>query len=43
MRVAGPLYSDAIGKRDTPHGTYEGMMRHDVDTIVGALLADVDG
>ncbi|HEX6910501.1 MAG TPA: zinc ABC transporter substrate-binding protein [Longimicrobium sp.] len=43
VRVAGPLYSDAMGKRDTPHGTYEGMMRHNVDTIVGALLADGEG
>lgn len=43
VRIAGPLYSDAMGKRDTPHGTYEGMMRHNVDTIVGALLGHVDG
>jgi manganese/zinc/iron transport system substrate-binding protein len=37
VRIAGPLYSDAMGKRGTPHGTYGGMMRHNVDTIVAAL------
>jgi manganese/zinc/iron transport system substrate-binding protein len=40
VRIAGPLYSDAMGARGTPHGTYEGMMRHNVDTIVGALAPD---
>lgn len=37
VRIAGPLYSDAMGKAGTPQGTFEGMMRHDVDTIVREL------
>lgn len=38
-RVAkgGILYSDAMGKAGTRDGTYEGMVRHNVDTIVKAL------
>jgi manganese/zinc/iron transport system substrate-binding protein len=31
------LYSDAMGRADTPEGTYEGMVRHNVSTIVKAL------
>ena len=37
VRIAGPLCSDAMGGAGTSQGTYEGMMRHNVDTIVGAL------
>lgn len=33
----GSLFSDAMGKLGTPEGTYVGMVRHNVDTIVGAL------
>jgi manganese/zinc/iron transport system substrate-binding protein len=33
----GELFSDAMGKPGTPEGTYLGMVRHNVDTIVGAL------
>lgn len=33
----GTLYSDALGKAGTPEGTYEGMIRHNVETIVKAL------
>lgn len=33
----GELFSDAMGKEGTPHGTYAGMIRHNVDTIVNAL------
>ena len=40
VRIAGPLYSDAMGAPGTPQGTYEGMMRHNVDTIVAALGPD---
>jgi manganese/zinc/iron transport system substrate-binding protein len=40
VRIAGPLYSDAMGEPGTPRGTYEGMMRHNVDTIVAALGPD---
>lgn len=35
--IGGSLYSDAMGAADTPEGTYIGMVRHNVDTIVGAL------
>ncbi len=33
----GALYSDAMGQPDTQDGTYAGMIRHNVDTIVAAL------
>jgi len=33
----GELFSDAMGKHGTPEGTYAGMIRHNVDTIVKAL------
>jgi manganese/zinc/iron transport system substrate-binding protein len=33
----GELFSDAMGKDGTPEGTYEGMIRHNVTTIVKAL------
>jgi manganese/zinc/iron transport system substrate-binding protein len=35
--VGGELFSDAMGKDGTPAGTYVGMIRHNVDTIVNAL------
>lgn len=35
--LGGELYSDALGAPDTPAGTYLGMMRHNIDTIVAAL------
>ena len=35
--IGGSLFSDAMGNAGTPEGTYEGMVRHNVDTIVGAL------
>ena len=31
------LYSDALGQPGEPGGTYPGMIRHNVDVIVGAL------
>lgn len=37
IEIGGELYSDAMGDEGTPEGTYEGMVRHNVDTIVGAL------
>lgn len=36
--IGGELFSDAMGSPDTPEGTYLGMVRHNIDTIVGALL-----
>jgi manganese/zinc/iron transport system substrate-binding protein len=35
--VGGELFSDAMGKEGTPEGTYSGMVRHNVNTIVKAL------
>ena len=37
VKVVDTLYGDALGEQGTPGGTYEGMMRYDTDTIVGAL------
>ena len=38
ITIGGELFSDAMGSDGTPEGTYIGMVRHNVDTIVGALL-----
>ena len=38
VRIGGSLYSDAMGNPGTAEGTYIGMVRHNIDTIVGALL-----
>ncbi len=37
ITIGGELFSDAMGKSGTPEGTYIGMVRHNVDTIVKAL------
>lgn len=37
VAIGGTLYSDAMGEAGTPQGTYPGMVRHNVDTIVAAL------
>ena len=37
VAVGGELFSDAMGPEDTPEGTYVGMIRHNVRTIVEAL------
>ena len=37
VEIGGRLFSDAMGDDGTPEGTYEGMVRHNVDTIVKAL------
>lgn len=37
VAIGGELFSDAMGDAGTPEGTYIGMVRHNVDTIVGAL------
>ncbi|RDI95033.1 manganese transporter [Meiothermus sp. QL-1] len=36
--LGGELFSDAAGARGTPEGTYIGMVRHNVRTIVTGLL-----
>jgi manganese/zinc/iron transport system substrate-binding protein len=38
VRIGGSLFSDAMGTAGTPEGTYPGMVRHNVNTIVDALL-----
>lgn len=37
VAIGGQLYSDALGAADSPAGTYTGMVRANVDTIVNAL------
>lgn len=37
VRIGGELFSDAMGAAGTPEGTYIGMVRHNVNTIVEAL------
>lgn len=39
VKIGGSLYSDAMGKSGTPDGTYIGMVRHNVSTIVEALAS----
>jgi manganese/zinc/iron transport system substrate-binding protein len=40
VSIGGELFSDAMGNPGTEEGTYIGMVRHNVDTIVGALLGE---
>lgn len=37
VRIGGSLFSDAMGDAGTVEGTYVGMVRHNVNTIVDAL------
>ena len=37
VEIGGELFSDAMGNAGTPEGTYIGMVRHNIDTIVKAL------
>jgi len=37
VSIGGTLYSDAMGAEGTPEGTYPGMVRSNVQTIVGSL------
>jgi manganese/zinc/iron transport system substrate-binding protein len=37
VRLGEPLFSDAMGDPGTQEGTYAGMVRHNVDVIVGGL------
>jgi manganese/zinc/iron transport system substrate-binding protein len=43
VEIGGELYSDAMGRAGSETGTYVGMVRHNIDTIVGALLRDPEG
>jgi manganese/zinc/iron transport system substrate-binding protein len=40
VEIGGELFSDAMGDWGTEEGTYVGMVRHNVATIVGALLGE---
>ena len=40
VEIGGELFSDAMGNEGTPEGTYIGMVRHNVDTIVSALIGE---
>jgi manganese/zinc/iron transport system substrate-binding protein len=42
VAIGGQLFSDAMGEDGTPEGTYIGMVRHNVDTIVTALTGSPD-
>ena len=41
VKIGGQLFSDAMGASGTPEGTYIGMVRHNIDTIVASLLQTV--
>lgn len=38
VEIGGTLYSDALGNANTPEGTYLGMYRYNIKTIISALL-----
>jgi manganese/zinc/iron transport system substrate-binding protein len=38
VQIGGELFSDAMGNPGTVEGTYIGMVRHNIDTIVSSLL-----
>ena len=37
IRIGGTLYSDALGEKNTPSGTYEGMLISNIKTIIEGL------
>lgn len=37
VKIGGELFSDSMGPSGTPESTYQGMIRHNVNLIVGAL------
>ena len=38
VKIGGVLFTDAMGNEGTPEGTYIGMIRYNIDTIVHALI-----
>lgn len=40
VQIGGSLFSDAMGSEGTPEGTYVGMVKHNIDTIVSALAGE---
>lgn len=43
VEVGGSLFADAMGSAGTPEGSYIGMVRHNVNTIVRALGGEANG
>jgi len=43
VQIGGELFSDAMGSEGTPEGSYTGMVRYNIDTIVRALLKKSEG
>ena len=41
VAIGGQLYSDALGDPGTAEGTYNGMLRHNIDTLVTALSQEL--
>ena len=41
VEISGSLFADAMGTPGTPEGTYIGLMRYNIDTIVNALRAEL--
>jgi manganese/zinc/iron transport system substrate-binding protein len=37
VKIGGTLYSDSMGEPGSPTGTYQGMLEHNVRTIVNGL------
>lgn len=37
VQIGGELFSDAMGEEGTPESTYEGMFKHNIDTVVSSL------
>lgn len=40
LQIGGSLFSDAMGSAGTPEGTYIGMVKHNINTIVTALRGE---
>ncbi|MCG9128828.1 zinc ABC transporter substrate-binding protein [Candidatus Poribacteria bacterium] len=40
VEIGGQLFTDAMGNEGTPEGTYIGMIRYNIDTIVYALIEE---
>lgn len=40
VKIGGELFSDAMGSPDTPEGNYIGMVSHNINTIVSALVGE---
>ena len=40
VKIGGVLFTDAMGNEGTPEGTYIGMIRYNINTIVHALIGE---